>query len=150
MTTLVKTMAHSLVPDTTALIRNLLFRYMLFAADRYMIIDLYTHCFDKLDRLNKLRWSEILTSKYVQIITPESISAWARALSMQNCFLRLNMIFCCRILLHIWKVKSSVAQIWLKCHSAKKRGRPTENDKNCVFGGKSTINNSNKHFNAIW
>ena len=30
-----------------------------------------------------------------------TFSPWARALSMQNCFLHLNMIFCCRILLHI-------------------------------------------------
>ena len=78
----------------------------------------------------------------------DTFSPWARAPSVQNCFLRLNMIFCCRILLHIWKINSQVAQIWLKCHSAKKRGRPTKNDKKYVFGGKSTINNSNKYFNA--
>ena len=70
-------------------------------------------------------------------------SPWARALSVQNCFLRLNMIFCCRILLHVCELKTVAAQIWLKCHSAKKRSRPIENDKNHAFGGKSTINTSN-------
>ena len=39
--------------------------------------------------------------------------------------------------------------MWLKFNSTKKRSQPIENDKKNIFGGKSTLNNSNEHFNAI-